>query len=105
MFVIGTLLLLHAAYSCSHYRELLQQVEESAVDETTLVQLPKLPLDVWVEVIVGFVLLLCSELVRAGSTLRPVVNTPSSNKKHQPLMAPAYVTRDFDIYSTRAKAL
>lgn len=105
LFTLGAVLLLHASYGCSHYRELLQELEESAVDESSLASLPQMPLDVWIEVVVGFMSLLLSELTRGGSTLRPIHKTDTSsrskNKEAEPLMAPIYRTRDFDIYSTR----
>lgn len=115
LFFGGTILLLHASYASTQYRELLQELEESAIDETSFIlsTQQKIPLDVWVEVIVGFMSLLVSELTRGGSNLRPIhkTNTNSSsttrnkNESDEPLMAPIYRTRDFDIYSTRAKLL
>jgi len=108
MFTIGSMLLLHASYSCSHWRELVQEVEESSNDVELISNLPALPLDVWIEVGLGFCLILVSELSRGGSALRPIMGG-GSNKKGgkgpEPLMAPIYLTRDFDIYSTRAKVL
>lgn len=109
MFVVGTVLLVHAAYSCSHWRELVQEVEESSVDETAIAsKLPAMPTDVWIEVALGFASVLFSELSRGGSTLRPIAGNNKTTKAKgspEPLMAPIYVTRDFDIYSTRAKVL
>jgi len=106
LFAIGTLLLLHAAYSCSHYRELLQALSNSGIDEDLIANQPSLPVDIWLEVSLGFLTILWSELVRAGSALRPIWRGGNQKGKGlPPLIAPAYQTRDFDIYATRAKAL
>ena len=83
----GGLLLLHAAYSCLHFRML--QYENSAT--TT-------PKDVYLEAGLGWVLLLVGELTQRA--LYPI----QGGKRIQ-LVAPQYESRDFDIYSTRAKGL
>lgn len=98
LFVVGSSLILHAAYSCLHYRGLLQELEESAVNGGAAAA-PDLPIDVLLEVAMGFVSLLISEMIRPGSALRPI------SSPHQTLMAPSYRSRDFDIYTTRAKVL
>jgi hypothetical protein len=61
---------------------------------------PLPPSDVWMEAILGFGIIFLGELIRPGSSLHPV-----TGRKNQPLVAPAYRTRDFDIYSTRGSAL
>src|SRR3569623_1690436 len=99
LFSLGCILLLHAAYSCLHYRELLQELEESSVHEIPESAVEHLLMDVIVEVVVGFLSLLLSELIRPGSALRPI------NSPHQTLMAPPYRSRDFDFYATLAIAL
>jgi hypothetical protein len=102
----GALLMLHAAYSLQHYRSLVQDLEESAtgissdvMDEAVGVaseyRIP--PTDVYIEMILSFVLLLLSELTRTGSSLQPVVSP------QKPMVAPPYVSRTFDIYTTRSK--
>lgn len=96
-FTFCVLLILHAAYSAMHYRELINALDEAGVDES---KAPPLPLDVWIEVIVAFVLLLGGELARGGSTLRPI----DKASRERPLQAPVYVTRNFDLYSTRARS-
>jgi Membrane magnesium transporter len=155
LFVLGTILLLHSAYSCLHYRSLVQELEEVAsgissdafldspiVASTTgssssgstnannvvivgnsssTINVP--PIDVWIEVIIGFIIILISELVRSGSTLQPVgilsasTSTGTSNSgsnmsekpKHQQQhqqrqsIAPLYISRDFDIYYARQR--
>ncbi|EEC45654.1 predicted protein [Phaeodactylum tricornutum CCAP 1055/1] len=99
LFATGTVLLLHAAYSCLHYRSLLQELEDAVLEDADSThRLP--PVDVWIEAISGFLILLVSELMRAGSGLHPISKTGGTR-----LMAPSYQTRDFDIYSTRSKAL
>ena len=100
---LGGLILCHAAYSCLHYRELLRDLEDAGYEGTDKVKLP--PADVWVEVTLGFLIVLVAELTRSGSSLRPVSTRVGADKKMTPLAAPVYRSRDFDIYSTRAKAL
>lgn len=97
---IGGLLLCHAAYSCLHYRELLRDLQDAGYDQATA---PIPPADVWAEIAAGFLIILASELTRSGSSLRPASGY-SKGKKMTPLAAPVYRTRDFDIYSTRARA-
>ena len=101
---VGALLLFHAAYSCLHYRELLRDLEDAGYEGDTGM-IP--PADVWIEVAAGFVVILGAELTRSGSSLRPVSTRGKilQGKKMTPLAAPAYRSRDFDIYTTRAKAL
>jgi len=103
--VVGTLLLIHAAYSCLHYRSLLQELEDSLVEDATATahQIP--PVDVYIEVAVGFVVLLTAELIRSGSSLQPVQSGTAAAAKKRPLMAPGFRSRDFDIYSHRCKGL
>lgn len=99
---IGSVLVLHAAYSCLHYRELLTDLEESGqimLAGTVVSSVP--PLDVLIELFLAFGLILGAELMRKGSGLQPV--TSQTRKKR--LVAPSYVSRDFDIYSTRGGAL
>lgn len=106
----GALLLLHAAYSLQHYRSLLQDLEESAtgisidVTEDTAAsssneyhRIP--PTDVYVELLLSFVVLLLSELTRTGSSLQPVLSP------QKPMIAAPYVSRSFDVYTTRSKGL
>ena len=96
---IGGLLLCHAAYSCLHYRELLRDLQDAGYEGTApLTMMP--PSDVWMEVAAGFLIVLVSELSRSGSSLRPA----RGQTKTTPLAAPVYRTRDFDIYTSRARA-
>lgn len=113
IFASGTIVLLHSAYSCVHYRNLLQVYDEAVsgistdVMETSDMKIP--PNDVLIESMIGFIFILFAELIRPGSNLQPAVAVATKNttttKKQQPLVAPAYMTRDFDIYHTRTRAL
>jgi Membrane magnesium transporter len=131
LFYLGTILILHSAYSLLHYRELLQEIQDSTLGSSlssspagsagagsssapgssigggggSVSDPPDLPVDVVVEVVGGFLLLLVSELIRPASALRPIANNSSSAQQGGRVVAPPYVSRDFDIYSTRAKAL
>ena len=116
---IGVLLMLHAAYSCMHYRSILQDLDlvlaSTASDvgtdrdkdtpgevagEATTVMIP--PVDVYIEVVVAFAMIFFGELIGIG----PLQSVElSNNDKRKPLAAPAYRTRDFDIYNNRSKAL
>jgi Membrane magnesium transporter len=105
----GTLLLLHAAYSLQHYRSLIQDLEEAStgvsmdvqVTDSTVYRVP--PIDVWVEMCLAFGILLVAELTRTGSSLQPV--TVSKGVKQKPMMAAPFVSRDFDIYTSRSRGL
>lgn len=102
--IVGGLLLCHAAYSCLHYRELLRDLQDAGYEVSAAAPLP--PWDVWCEIIAGFFILLGCELTRSGSALRPVSTRGAlGSKKFAPLVAPAYRSRDFDIYTARAKAM
>lgn len=91
--ITGAALLLHSAYSCLHYRTLV-----SELDVMEEVNIP--PLDVMLECVGGFFLLLITQLFFASGALVPV-----NKKKKQSLVAPAYKTRDFDIYANRAHVM
>ena len=93
---VGSVLLLHAAYSCLHYRGLLQDF-----DLQESVSIP--PVDIYIEVGIAFASILIAELTSGGSL--QTVDVTGGNKKRRPLVAPAYRTREFDIYANRSKAL
>jgi hypothetical protein len=95
---IGGVLMLHSAYSCMHYRSLLQDMD--LIQEGSQNQYPIPPMDVYIEVAVAFGLILLGELISVGK-LQPVDIFASQERK--PLMAPAYRTRDFDIYNNRSR--
>mmetsp|Transcript_68787 Transcript_68787/g.199572 ORF Transcript_68787/g.199572 Transcript_68787/m.199572 type:complete len:101 (+) Transcript_68787:124-426(+) len=84
---IGAFLMAHAAYSTLHFRSILQDLGD--------VQEPIPPMDVYVELAISFTLLLLGQLMGAGSLQSVEVFAP--NRK--PLAAPAYRTRNFDIYT------
>jgi hypothetical protein len=101
LMAFGTLVLIHATFSCLHYRSLLLELDDAEAESH-----PLPPMDVWVEIVAGFLILLLAELTRNGSSLQPVSNaTPFGAAKKRPLMAPAFRTRDFDIYAGRCKGL
>ena len=93
-------LMLHAAYSCLHYRSILQDLE---IEDSDLYPIP--PMDVRVEVVLSFVMFLIAELVGAGTFQSVEVVVKESAAKRRPLMAPIYRTRDFDLYENRSKLL
>lgn len=108
----GIFLIFHAAYSLQHYRSLIQDMEEAAtgvssdvidssIESLSIYRIP--PLDVWLEMIISFALLLLSELMRTGSSLQPVSKKGGVCQK--PMMAAPFVTRDFDIYASRGRGL
>ena len=120
----GAILMLHAAYSCMHYRSILQdldlvttsssgsdgqhqdETETSSSSSSETMMIP--PIDVYIEVVVAFVLILLGELYGIGSlqSVELVVSAENENEvKRKSLTAPAYRTRDFDIYNNRSKAL
>jgi hypothetical protein len=113
LMAMGSLLLLHAAYSLQHYRSLIQDLQEASSgvsidvevthesDSTVHQRVP--PFDVWIELCLAFGVLLVGELTRTGSSLQPVA--VGKGVKQKPLMAAPYVSRDFDIYTSRNRGL
>ena len=119
----GAVLMLHAAYSCMHYRSILQdldlvttsssgsdgqhqdEIETSSSSSSEAMMIP--PIDVYIEVVVAFLLILLGELYGIGSlqSVELVVSAENEVVKRKSLVAPAYRTRDFDIYNNRSKAL
>lgn len=91
---LGTLLMMHAAYSCLHYRNMLQDL-----DLEGSYAIP--PMDVYVEVAISFLVLLLGQLSAIGSFQSVEVFA----KNHRPVVAPLYRTRDFDIYENRGKVI
>lgn len=104
--IIGGFLLAHAAYSCLHFRSILADLDLDEYDNVNDgVRIP--PVDVLVETGLGFLLLLMGELSTMGSlqSVDLVVSSSNNSKKRKPLVAPAYRTRDFDIYRNRSKMM
>lgn len=102
LIVFSVVVLFHAAYSMQHYRGLLFDLEESTGDPLyqELLQQPP-PLDIWAELVVAFAILFVAELTKSGSSLQPVKGGGGQTQK--PVVAPSYVTRDFDVYTSRAR--
>ena len=102
----GALLMLHAAYSCMHYRSILMDLDlldaAGAGASSSDMMIP--PLDVYVQVGVSFFLVLLGELLAMGP-LQTVEVLEKSSGSRKPLAAPPHKTRDFDIYSNRSKLL
>ena len=116
---VGCLLIIHSACSCLHYRSL------AIVADLPDTSSP--PIDVIIEVIIGFVTCLVGQLmcgsfhrvrsVPGGSLLGglPKSKGGSSSSRHHrqyipgEIVAPVYRTRDFDLFtaaaSRRSKAL
>jgi hypothetical protein len=92
LIVTGAVLLLHAAYSCLHYRTLVGELG----DEMTIP-----PLDVMGEAAAGFLLLLVGQLMGSGQLVPVSVGVTRKSLTARP----TYRSRDFDIYSNRANAL
>ena len=123
----GAILMLHAAYSCMHYRSILLDLDlgqdsssTSGEYETTTATIANNnsnsnhdeerfmipPLDVYIEVAMAFVFIFIGELIGIGPLQSvELASSSTATTKHKPLAAPAYKTRDFDIYSNRSKAL
>ena len=118
----GAILMLHAAYSCMHYRSILQdldlvatsssgsdgqhqdETETSSSSSSETMMIP--PIDVYIEVVIAFLLILLGELYGIGSLQSVELVVSAENEvKRKSLTAPAYRTRDFDIYNNRSKAL
>ena len=98
----GALLLLHAAYSCLHYKSLLQELDISLDDISDKRSLP--PYDVYVECALGLLVVFAGQLLGPGAgSWQPCIT--SGNTKRRPLAAPAFRTREFDIYADRSQAV
>lgn len=57
-----------------------------------------IPMDIWIELLLGYAILMISELSRGS--MQPVLLKGTRPKA---IVAPPFVTRDFDIYTTRAR--
>ena len=92
---LGIITLLHSAYSCLHYRSILASTNLDDIDLDLDPSKP--PQDVVVECMVGFALCLIGQLFGSGSEFLPVIG-----EGRREIQAPAYLGRDFDLFSTRA---
>ena len=98
--VFGAFLMLHAAYSCMHYRSILQDLDLLELES-------KSPMDVYIEVAVAFFLILAGELIGMGplQSVEVLASNEAKLEKKQPIVAHPHKTRDFDVYSNRSKLL
>mmetsp|Transcript_23698 Transcript_23698/g.28467 ORF Transcript_23698/g.28467 Transcript_23698/m.28467 type:complete len:109 (+) Transcript_23698:188-514(+) len=94
--VLGGIFILHSAYSCLQYRSLIAEIDLM----TTTSSATGLPIDVIAEIGLGFFFSLVGQLSGSGK-LQDISGFTTS----QSLVAPAYQSRDFDIYTNRANAL
>ena len=97
---IGTLLILHSTYSCLHYRSLAMAADLPL----SITSSP--PLDVVVEVLVGFGMCLVGQLMMCGPFHEVrIASSKNDGGKRREIVPPAYRSRDFDLFTTRAKLL
>ena len=107
---IGVILILHSTYSCLQYRSLALAAD---IPDTS-----SPPIDVTIEVLLGFIICLVGQLscgqfhqvrrgVASGSMLLGKIEPQNSvsNQLKGEIIAPAYRTRDFDLFTTRMKTL
>ena len=92
---IGVTLILHSAYSCLHYRSLAKVAD---IPDTS-----SPPVDVVIEVILAFGLCLLGQLM--CGTFHQVKVSSKDGKRKVEIVAPAYRTRDFDLFTTKTRAL
>jgi len=90
MTTLGTVLMAHAAYSTLHFRSILQDLGDGVVQQEAIP-----PIDVYIELVVSFILLLLGQLMGMGKLQSAEV----FSQNRMPLVAPAYRTRNFDIYA------
>lgn len=95
---LGVLLLFHSAYSALQYRTIL--LEAADVPDGFTPDRP--PIDAAVEALIAFALCLVGQLM-SESLLGVRATTAKGGRASS--VAPAYVTRDFDIYATRASGI
>lgn len=93
---VGVFLILHSAYSALEYRTILL----SARDIPDGLNPDRPPADAALEVLVAFGLCLVGQL--ASETFAGVKGTTAKGGRVASSTAPAYRSRDFDIYATRA---
>mmetsp|Transcript_11525 Transcript_11525/g.18893 ORF Transcript_11525/g.18893 Transcript_11525/m.18893 type:complete len:103 (+) Transcript_11525:46-354(+) len=90
--VVGALLLIHAAYSYRHYNQLLVQLRLPETNEP--------PIDVMIELIVGFVCVLVSQL--STLKLKPMRISPQIRAK---TFDEAMTNVDYMVFNHRGKFL
>jgi Membrane magnesium transporter len=98
---LAAILLAHAAYSTLHFRSLVQDLGGGGGDDGSsglLFLLPSIPpLDVYIELGMSFFLLLVGQLMEMGPLQS--ADVLSAHHHRTPLIAPAYRTRQFDLYT------
>mmetsp|Transcript_3286 Transcript_3286/g.7208 ORF Transcript_3286/g.7208 Transcript_3286/m.7208 type:complete len:112 (-) Transcript_3286:244-579(-) len=92
----GVFLVLHSAYSALQYRTILL----SARDVPDGLNPDRPPADAVLEVLFAFGLCLVGQL--SSETFLSVKTTTARGGRTASSVAPAYKSRDFDIYATRA---
>ena len=90
--ILGAILLAHAAYSTLHFRSIVQDLGGDGL----LLQQSIPPMDVYIELGMSLFLLLCGQLIEMGPLQSAEV---FSQHGRTPLVAPAYRTRNFDLYT------
>ncbi|KAL7460759.1 hypothetical protein ACHAXS_001201 [Conticribra weissflogii] len=93
----GVLLILHSTYSCLHYRSLAMAAD--------LPDTSSPPLDVVIEVFLGFFFCLVGQLMCGPFHEVRMSGGPSVKRNRVEIVAPAFRSRDFDLFTTRGKAL
>mmetsp|Transcript_17991 Transcript_17991/g.49917 ORF Transcript_17991/g.49917 Transcript_17991/m.49917 type:complete len:109 (-) Transcript_17991:739-1065(-) len=101
MTALAAAMMMHAAYSCLHYRAILEDLD--LLEDGSGYSIP--PKDVYVEVALAFGILLFAEMSKMGSFQSVEVNVKEGQPKHRRLEAPSFRTRKFDVYNHRAKML
>ncbi len=96
---LGIIILFHSAYSCLHYRSIISSstLDDFLQEKGYSTSSP--PKDVVFEVLLGFMLCLFGQILAVGKFL-PVVGSGRIELK-----APAHISRDFDLFCTRAKII
>jgi hypothetical protein len=92
---LGMIVLLHAAYSNLHYRSILSSSTLDVLQYGINPASP--PIDVVIEVLIGFSLCLMATLIGSGPF------TKVTGEGRNQIKAPPHISRDFDLFCTRAK--
>ena len=74
------------------------------IEPTVTYRIP--PLDIYVELAIAFIMLLVSEFLRSGSSMQRAVSVRGEKTKPgKPVIGAPFISRDFDIYTTRKAKL
>jgi hypothetical protein len=92
---LGIVVLLHAAYSNLHYRSILSSSTLDLLQYGINPTSP--PIDVVLEVLIGFSLCLVATLIGSGPFTKVI------GEGRDQIKAPLHISRDFDLFCTRAK--